>query len=116
MPDLHPFAWIAVVGGGLLAGFIDSIAGGGGLIARVPPQHHDGGDAEGDESSQGPEDDVEAGPRRLDGLWRLETGSGGAGREGTTRFLAIRAGLRWLTRWGSAGIALPRRGRRRTEW
>ncbi len=32
MIDMHPLAWAAVAGGGLVAGFIDSIAGGGGLI------------------------------------------------------------------------------------
>ncbi len=32
MLDLPPLAWVAVALGGLLAGFIDSIAGGGGLI------------------------------------------------------------------------------------
>lgn len=44
MIDFHPLAWAAIAAGGLLAGFIDSIAGGGGLItlpillaAGLPP-------------------------------------------------------------------------------
>ena len=44
MIDLTPLAWLSVASGGLIAGFIDSIAGGGGLItlpvllaAGLPP-------------------------------------------------------------------------------
>ena len=44
MPELQPIIWIAVVAGGIISGFIDSIAGGGGLItlpvllaAGLPP-------------------------------------------------------------------------------
>jgi hypothetical protein len=32
MIEMQPIAWLAIAGGGLIAGFIDSIAGGGGLI------------------------------------------------------------------------------------
>ncbi|MCG8683967.1 MAG: TSUP family transporter, partial [Desulfobacterales bacterium] len=32
MITMPPLAWAAVAAGGLLAGFIDSIAGGGGLV------------------------------------------------------------------------------------